>query len=143
MKPQTILFRAPLLALLAALALAGPAAAADEPYLYGPIRSGEHLSRIAYALRPDKTRLGTWQMAAALYRNNPRAFVRDDIALLQPGRMLLVPSDREVRSIDPALAQQLSSRPDLARQLLRSQGIPPAATTAPPPVPAAASVPAP
>lgn len=139
MKPQTILSRAPLLALLAllaALALTRPAAAADEPYLYGPIRSGEHLSRIAYALRPDKTRLGTWQMAAALYRNNPRAFVRDDIALLQPGRMLLVPSDREVRSIDPALAQQLSSRPDLARKLLRSQGTPPAG-------PAAASVPAP
>jgi FimV-like protein len=143
MKPQTILFRAPLLALLAALALTGPASAADEPYLYGPIRSGEHLSRIAYALRPDKTRLGTWQMAAALYRNNPRAFVRDDIALLQPGKMLLVPSDQEVRSIDPALAQQLSSRPDLARKLLRSQGIPSAATTAPPPLPAATSVPSP
>lgn len=100
--------------------------AASEPYLYGPIRPGEQLARIAYDLRPDKTRVGTWQMMAALYRANPRAFVSGDIQRLRPGAMLVVPVDSEVRALDPELAHRVAREPQLAAQLLRRGYGPPA-----------------
>jgi len=107
-----------MLAIAALLGSSLAAQAAAEPYLYGPVRKGEQLARIAWDLRPDKTRVGTWQMNAALYRANPRAFVDGDMERLRPGAMLVVPVDEEVRRIDPELARRVAREPKNARMLL-------------------------
>lgn len=106
------------LAITALLSASLAAQAASEPYLYGPVRKGEQLARIAWELRPDKTRVGTWQMNAALYRANPRAFVGGDMERLRPGAMLVVPGDGDVRRIDPELARRVAREPQNARALL-------------------------
>ncbi|PPE73891.1 hypothetical protein C3942_10855 [Solimonas fluminis] len=114
--------------------------AAAEPYLYGPVRSGEQLARIAWELRPDKTRIGTWQMTAALYRANPRSFIGGDMERLRPGAMLVVPADEDVRRVDPELARQLAREPQNAQALLGAAALP--APAAPAPAAEAAAAPA-
>lgn len=117
--------------------------AATEPSLYGPVRAGEQLARVAWELRPDKTRIGTWQMAVALYRANPRVFIEGDLERLRPGAMLVVPADEEVRRVDPELARQLAREPQNARTLLAATAIAAPPTPRAEPVPAAAPKPAP
>ncbi|HSW15458.1 MAG TPA: FimV/HubP family polar landmark protein, partial [Solimonas sp.] len=104
--------------------------AASEPYLYGPVRKGEQLARIAWELRPDKTRVGTWQMNAALYRANPRAFANGDMERLLPGKMLVVPTDEDVRRIDPELARRVAREPKKAKTLLAGPLVEATATVA-------------
>ena len=130
------------LAIAALLGSSLAAQAAAEPYLYGPVRSGEQLARIAWELRPDKTRIGTWQMTAALYRANPRSFIEGDMERLRPGAMLTVPADEDVRRIDPELARKLAREPGNARALLNAPQEAPAtapaaatSTSAPAPAP--------
>ncbi|MGH8540170.1 MAG: FimV/HubP family polar landmark protein, partial [Stenotrophobium sp.] len=81
-------------ALLAALA----AQAAGERY--GPVKANESLSSIAYRLRPDQTRTGTYQAMTAIYRANPAAFEHGDPGRIKPGSLLNIPSAEEIRAVD-------------------------------------------
>lgn len=119
------------LLIVALLSAAGGVQAAAEPYLYGPVRQGEQLARIAWELRPDKTREGTWQMNAALYRANPKAFINGDMERLRPGAMLVVPADDAVRRIDPELARQVARQPKRAQALLQGAADAPRPTAEP------------
>ncbi|AXQ30998.1 hypothetical protein D0B54_20955 [Solimonas sp. K1W22B-7] len=134
------------LLIVALLGAGNGALAADEPYLYGPVRQGEQLARIAWELRPDKTREGTWQMNAALYRANPKAFINGDLERLRPGAMLVVPADPDVRRIDPDLARRVAREPKRARVLLQGLALQQAAVepqAAPPASASTAAEPAP
>ena len=63
---------------------------------YGPVRSGDSLSTIAYRLRKDK-RWSNHQVMLALYRNNVDAFVQQDMNRLKSGVWLDVPRDTRLR----------------------------------------------
>lgn len=110
-----------LLGLLAAFS----AAAGDH---YGPVMPQESLSQIAYKLRPDKTRLGTYQTLLALYRANPGAFVDGDINRLKPGSILHVPGAGEIRAIAKSEAYRIfhdhlkKSTDMVAREPVNSHG---------------------
>ena len=94
---------APLLfsALGTLFAVTMPAQAAVQTY--GPVRASESLSQIAYALRPEKTRLCTYQTITALYRANPDAFAGSP-EHIKPGSMLRVPEARDIVAIPAAEA---------------------------------------
>jgi len=70
---------------------------------YGPVRAKESLSQIAYALRPQKTRLCTYQTIAALYRANPDAFAGSP-EHIKPGSVLRVPEAQDIVAIPEAEA---------------------------------------
>ncbi len=64
---------------------------------YGPVRSGDSLSEIAYRLRKDK-RYSNRQVMLALFDANPDAFVNHNINRLKQGSFLRVPSDAAMQS---------------------------------------------
>ena len=70
---------------------------------YGPVRARESLSQIAYSLRPEKTRLCTYQTIAALYRANPDAFAGSP-EHIKPGSVLRVPEAQDIVAIPAAEA---------------------------------------
>ena len=70
---------------------------------YGPVQSGETLWRIAKDWS-EGTGLSINQVMVAIQRNNPRAFSKDNINLLQRGAILRMPSIEEVESISVAEA---------------------------------------
>ena len=70
---------------------------------YGPVRAKESLSQIAYNLRPEKTRLCTYQTIAALYRANPDAFAGSP-EHIKPGSVLRVPEAQDIVAIPEAEA---------------------------------------
>lgn len=70
---------------------------------YGPVRAKESLSQIAYNLRPEKTRLCTYQTIAALYRANPDAFAGSP-EHIRPGSVLRVPEAQDIVAIPEAEA---------------------------------------
>ena len=69
---------------------------------YGPVRSGDTLSRIARQVAPDGVNLN--QMLAALHRVNRDAFSGNDINRLKTGLILRVPDNSEIAKISPAEA---------------------------------------
>ena len=70
---------------------------------YGPVASGETLSEIAGATRPDdKTNLDA--MMLALLKTNPNAFFRDNINALKRGAILRIPSVDEIKAGGSAAA---------------------------------------
>jgi len=73
-----------------------PATAWARTWRYGPVRSGDSLSTIAYRLRKDK-QWSNLDVMLALYRNNPDAFIHGDMNRLKSGGWLNVPkADRLV-----------------------------------------------
>ncbi|WP_051748832.1 FimV/HubP family polar landmark protein [Nevskia soli] len=70
---------------------------------YGPVHAKESLSQIAYALRPEKTRLCTYQTITALYRANPDAFAGSP-EHIRPGSVLRVPEAQDIVAIPAAEA---------------------------------------
>lgn len=80
---------------------------------YGPVRSGESLSRIAQRARPDpKIPLAT--MVAAIRQANPEAF-QGSIDQLKKGVMLRIPSAAEIAALNPPqLRSPASQAPDTA-----------------------------
>ncbi|MBL6749414.1 MAG: hypothetical protein ISP90_02785 [Nevskia sp.] len=70
---------------------------------YGPVRPHQDLLEIARALRPEQTRLCTYQTLAALYRANPAAF-NGSAQHLKIGSVLRIPSAREIRAVPAAEA---------------------------------------
>jgi len=73
---------------------AGPMAGGKE---YGPIQRGETLGKIATSVMPEGVTLE--QMLVALYRNNPEAFIRNNLNLVRTGKILRVPDRDEVAAI--------------------------------------------
>ncbi len=69
---------------------------------YGPVRSGETLWPIAQKLRPRG--ITTKQMAMALLRANPQAFIDNNINKLRAGAVLTVPPLGEIQQLDAATA---------------------------------------
>lgn len=70
---------------------------------YGPVRNGETLWPIAQALKPAG--ITTRQMAMALLRANPQAFVDNDINRLRAGATLTIPSRSFIEELDAATAR--------------------------------------
>jgi FimV-like protein len=93
------------LALCSALGtlLAVCAGADADDRSYGPVRARESLSQIAYALRPEQTKLCTYQTITALYRANPQAFDGSP-QRIKPGSVLRVPTAQEILAIPAAEA---------------------------------------
>lgn len=73
---------------------AAPRTQAQE---YGPIAKGETLGKIAASLKPQGVSLE--QMLVGLYRNNPDAFIRNNLNLVRSGRILRVPDAQELAAI--------------------------------------------
>ncbi len=69
---------------------------------YGPIRSGDTLSRIARQVAPDGVNLN--QMLVALHRANRDAFSGNNINQLKAGPILRVPDSDEIAKISSAEA---------------------------------------
>lgn len=90
--------------LIALVALLVTLAAQAGSNTYGPVKAGQSLSSIAYQLRPDKTRTGTYQTMLAIYRANRSAFEQGEPGRLRPGSMLSIPSAQVIRAVDPQQA---------------------------------------
>lgn len=68
------------------------------------IRKGDTLHRIAEANRPDGASLD--QVLVALFRENPDAFEGNNINRLRAGAIVTVPSESQMRAIEPAQARR-------------------------------------
>jgi pilus assembly protein FimV len=87
----------------AAKAPAAPATpVADDSY--GPVERGETLWPIAERLRPRG--ITTRQMAMALLRANPQAFIDGNINMLRTGAVLAVPPLAFIQELDAATARR-------------------------------------
>lgn len=62
-----------------------PSASAD----YGPIKRGETLSKIAVKLKPQG--VSVEQMMVGIFRNNPQAFIKNDMNRIKADEMLNIP----------------------------------------------------
>ena len=71
---------------------------------YGPVQSGETLWRIA-ANWSQGSGLTVQQAMLAIQRNNPQAFINNNINLLRRGAVLRLPTAAEVADISPASAR--------------------------------------
>ena len=71
---------------------------------YGPIQKGETLRKIAEETKPSDVSLE--QMLVALYRNNPSAFVSNNMNRMKAGQILKVPTSAEVAQIERKDANQ-------------------------------------
>jgi len=83
--------------------IAAPASPAPSPAAgakareYGPIGKGETLGKIAASLKPEGVSLE--QMLVGLYRNNPDAFIRNNMNLVKSGKILQVPDAQELSAV--------------------------------------------
>ncbi len=119
-------------------ALAQPAPRALEAY--GPVQPGETLWPIAQQLRPRG--VTTQQMAIALLRANPQAFIDNNVNRLRAGATLSIPPLEVIQQLDADAA-----RAEFAAQTRPRQAVPPVATSprsldttaSPTPAPAAAT----
>lgn len=71
--------------------------------VYGPVRSGETLWPIAQKLKPRG--ITTQQMAMALLRANPQAFIDNNVNNLRAGATLTVPPRGFIEELDAAAAR--------------------------------------
>ena len=81
---------------------APPAGNLPSSATYGPVRSGETLWPIAQKLKPRG--ITTKQMAMALLRANPLAFIDNNINKLRAGAVLTVPPLGEIQQLDATAA---------------------------------------
>lgn len=88
--------------------VAAPAPVA-APGQYGPVRRNETLWQIAKRLRPDRG-ISMEQMMLALQRQNPNAFVDNNINNLKAGATLTIPDRDEITSISRSQAAAENSR---------------------------------
>ncbi|MBL1353215.1 MAG: hypothetical protein COA61_007800 [Zetaproteobacteria bacterium] len=79
---------------------------------YGPVRSGDSLSTIAYRLRKDK-RYSNHAIMRALYRLNPDAFDDNNINHLKSGVFLNVPDTEELKILlsEPVASNEVKKSP--------------------------------
>jgi len=76
-----------------------PTSSAWSETSYGPVVSGDNLTRIARQITPDGVDLN--QMLVALYRANRDAFIEKNMNLLRVGAVLRIPAQQEIASISP------------------------------------------
>jgi pilus assembly protein FimV len=69
---------------------------------YGPIKAGETLGSIARTVKPEGATLE--QTLIALQRQNPDAFIHQNINLVRSGKILKVPEASEISAVTPAEA---------------------------------------
>ena len=69
------------------------------------VRSGQTLWKIAREVR-DRDSQSVEQMMMALYKNNPKAFSKNNMNSLLAGRVLDIPSDEQVQSLSNAEAKR-------------------------------------
>jgi FimV-like protein len=89
---------------------------------YGPVKPGETLWPIAQQLRPRG--VTTQQMAIALLRANPQAFIDNNVNRLRAGATLSIPPLEVIQQLDAAAA-----RAEFAAQTRPRQATPPVATS--------------
>lgn len=117
---------------------------AADPTTY-EVKKGDSLFKIARDLLPPKASI--WQMALALYRANPDAFVGGNINQLPVGRILKIPSPEAVTAVEAAQAgrevQALIHRPQapVPPATLPAPGIEPKPRVPPQAAPKAATPP--
>lgn len=125
---------------------AAPAPSRASGDTYGPVAPKETLWSIAYQLRPDAS-LTMDQMQVAIFNANPRAFHEGRLTGLMKGVTLAVPSDEEIRAVDPvaAKAQVAAARAGTAAAPAApaARAEPAPVTEATPPAETAAAEPAP
>ncbi len=74
----------------------------SNPFTYGPVRAGETLWPIAKRFKPSG--VTTRQMAMALLRANPSAFIDGNVNRLRAGSILTIPSTAFVQELDAVTA---------------------------------------
>jgi pilus assembly protein FimV len=79
-----------------------PVQAAESDY--GPIRPGETLSRIAAKVRPQNATLQ--QTMVGIFRNNPAAFINNNMNLLKAGHRLRIPAPDQIAALPQADSAQ-------------------------------------
>lgn len=77
----------------------------EQDPVYGPVTRNDTLWRIATQVRPD-TNVTLAQVMIALLHANPHAFLDNDPNALESGFMLRIPSEDEIRAIDPETARR-------------------------------------
>jgi len=97
---------------------AAPAPAADS---YGPVRRNETLWTIANRVRPGSD-ISVDQMMHALLRENPHAFMNNNINQLKAGATLRIPDREQIKSISTNEARAESNRQ--AREWKEVQDVP-------------------
>ncbi|CAH9018762.1 FimV/HubP family polar landmark protein [Candidatus Nitrosacidococcus sp. I8] len=101
----------------------------DTTHTYGPTTSSDTLWIIARKLLPShtSTSITIQQMMLALQKTNPQAFFRENINSLKVGKILQIPSEKEVLAITSAneaanqVQQQTSSWKDQHNQYATSE----------------------
>ena len=71
---------------------------------YGPVRPGETLSRIAAKVRPQHATLA--QTMVGIFRNNPAAFINNNMNLLKAGQRLRIPAADQIAALPQADSAQ-------------------------------------
>ena len=118
---------------------------------YGPVQRGETLWPIAQKVKPQG--ITTRQMAMALLRANPQAFIDGDINRLKAGAVLNIPARTLIEELDAAAARRAFAEaaqgsrrtlPAVATSPRDTEGVAatarsPGQSTAEPPAPAAES----
>jgi len=72
---------------------------------YGPVRKGDALWDIADGVKAG-TGLGIAQVMMAIFKQNPNAFMHNNINMIRVGQTLDIPSDEEISSTSRPVAQQ-------------------------------------
>jgi len=101
----------------------GPDSGWSRAAKYGPVRSGDSLSEIAFRLRKDK-RYSNRQVMLALYESNPDAFIDGDINRLKSRSWLQIPSALEVEKKSGVRAMQRLQSLVHADAQKKSSGVP-------------------
>lgn len=69
------------------------------------VMPGDTASRIAATFRPPSASLD--QMLLAMYRNNPHAFLGNNVNRIKAGALLSIPEDAQAQAIDPTEARRI------------------------------------
>ena len=72
---------------------------------YGPVQNGEALWNIAEDIKAG-TSMGIAQVMMAIFKQNPNAFMKNNINLIRVGQTLQIPSETEITSTSRSAAQQ-------------------------------------
>ncbi len=110
-------------------AAARPAASTVADGEYGPVQAGETLWRIAHNWS-QSSGLNTNSAMLAIQRNNPQAFINNNINLLKRGAILRMPTVAEVEAISAAAARdEVISQTESLSQQAASPAVSPAVET--------------
>jgi pilus assembly protein FimV len=113
------------------------------PTEYGPVASGETLSKIASKLTPDADSVSVKQMMMALLRANPDAFQNDNVNQLKSGAVMRIPGRNEAMVLSDEQASTLIAEQSAAWNARRAPVLQPTETvtqTSPSPQPEVAEI---